>query len=61
MNIPKTPRQRMKEGALDQKKEIENIAQFHRDKDDGKTNMAPDWKPGQFERIFRGNHEIQSN
>jgi len=54
MNIPKTPRQRLKEKAEEQKREIGRIAQFHRDKDAGKTNMAPDWKPGQYESIFGG-------
>ena len=52
LTIPKTPRQRSKEKALEQKAEIKNIAQFHRDKDAGKTNMAPIWEPGQYERIF---------
>jgi len=56
MNIPKTPRQRMKESALEQKAEIGRIAQFHRDKDAGKTNMAPIYRPGQYERIFGVNN-----
>jgi hypothetical protein len=47
----------MKEKALEQKAEVDDIVQFEKDKEDGKTNIAPNWKPGQYERIFGGDNE----
>ena len=58
MNIPQTPRQRMKNKALEQKAEIEDDVKYY---EGSQWRFSTNYKPGQYEQIFGGKNEIQSD